>query len=122
MFDNAVQLWEDQLHPDDSSIVQVRPALDASGHYLPPAEQPTEPSWRGGDGGLFSAVGSNAQRLPAGGTLVCETDAGRLIEFDANGQRAWELDLAPCQAFRAWRYAPDHPALQGRSLVAEERP
>jgi hypothetical protein len=83
--------------------------------------------------GFFSHIGSSAQRLPNGNLFICSDTEGHLFEVTAEGQLAWEYinpvtrdgavktlgDALPMtnSVFRAYRLAPDHPALQGRTLT-----
>src|SRR5215470_5492642 len=92
---------------------------------------------------------SSAERLPNGNTLICEGAPGRLFEVTPEGHIVWEYinpyavlrPSRPAQqteagvtqgaasrsgatewanaVFRAHRYGPDHPALQGRDLNPE---
>lgn len=83
--------------------------------------------------GFFSQIGSSGQRLPNGNTLICSDTEGHLFEVTATGKLVWEYinpvtkelgtvkvmpDVLPMvnSAFRAYRYAPDHPALKGKDL------
>ena len=73
---------------------------------------------------FFSANISGAQRLWSGNTLICEGNRGCLFEVTPDGEIVWEYVnpyLSPHPAFgttnwifRAYRYAPDAPQLQGR--------
>ena len=75
--------------------------------------------------GFFSVGISGAQRLPNGNTLICEGVHGRMFEVTEGGEVVWEY-INPFFAegrygrsngtFRAYRYAPDYPGLQGKSL------
>ena len=83
--------------------------------------------------GCFSHIGSSAQRLPNGSTFLCSNTEGHFFEITADGKLAWEYinpvtrdgavqvlgDVLPManSAFRAYRYAADHPAFQGRDLT-----
>jgi hypothetical protein len=70
---------------------------------------------------------SGAERLPNGNTLICEGAKGRVFEVTATHEIVWEY-VNPFFAsnlrfgdrvnfvFRAHRYGPDHPALQGKDL------
>jgi hypothetical protein len=89
---------------------------------------------------------SSAERLPNGNTLICEGARGRIFEVTSGGTIVWEylnpvaveqLDRAALgteagtivagegrpaterstAVFRAHRYGPDHPGLQGRDLT-----
>ena len=83
--------------------------------------------------GFFSHIGSGAQRLPNGNTLICADTEGHIFEVTAEGELVWEYvnpvtregvvkilrDSLPMTnaVFRAYRYGPDHPALKGRDLT-----
>src|SRR5690606_19238891 len=69
---------------------------------------------------------SGADRLRNGNVLVCEGASGRLFEVTAKKEIVWEW-VNPFTTrgpqgnlmnwvFRAFRYAPEHPALAGREL------
>ncbi len=83
--------------------------------------------------GFFSHIGSSAQRLPNGNTLICSDTEGHFFEVTAEGKLVWEYinpvtkefgtvkvlpDALPMvnSSFRAYRYGPDDPALKGRDL------
>jgi hypothetical protein len=83
--------------------------------------------------GFFSHIGSSAQRLPNGGVFICSDTEGHFFEITPYGKLAWEYinpvtrdgavktlgDVLPManSAFRAYRYAADHPALKERTLT-----
>ena len=83
--------------------------------------------------GFFSHIGSSAQRLPNGSTFLCSDTEGHFFEITADGKLVWEYinpvtrdgpvkvlgDVLPManSAFRAYRYAADHPAFKGRDLT-----
>ena len=83
--------------------------------------------------GFFSHIGSSGQRLPNGNTFICSDTEGHFFEVTADGKLAWEYinpvtrdgavkilgDGLPMvnSAFRAYRYAPEHPAFKGRDLT-----
>jgi hypothetical protein len=74
---------------------------------------------------FFSGHISGAERQPNGNVLVCEGASGRVFEITRRGETVWEW-VSPfvtttagrqrAWIFRALRYAPDDPALRGRSL------
>ena len=85
--------------------------------------------------GMFSHLDSGIQRLPNGNTLVCDSTEGHIFEVTTNGAAVWEY-INPVTAdgiisykrdnwpmynsvFRAYRYAANHPALVGRTLLAQ---
>ncbi len=70
---------------------------------------------------------SGAQRLDSGNTLICEGQWGRIFEVTEAGNIVWEYisphfasadDPSPTAGtnavFRAYRYAPDSPEINGR--------
>lgn len=79
---------------------------------------------------FFSPNISGAQRQPNGNTLICEGSDGHLFEVTPDGDIVWEYITAYSQfgaviqgdnpignsTFRAYRYAPDHPAFDGRDM------
>jgi len=83
--------------------------------------------------GFFSHIGSGAQRLPNGNTLICAMTEGHIFEVTPKGELVWEYinpvttagtvkvidDAYPMNnaVFRAYRYGPGHPALKGRDLT-----
>ena len=83
--------------------------------------------------GFFSHIGSSGQRLPNGNTFICSDTEGHFFEVTSKGELAWEYinpvtrdgpvktlgDVLPMvnSAFRAYRYAADHPAFKGRELT-----
>ena len=83
--------------------------------------------------GFFSHIGSSGQRLPNGNTFICSDTEGHFFEVTAKSELAWEYinpvtrdgpvkvlgDVLPMtnSAFRAYRYAADHPAFKGRDLT-----
>ena len=95
---------------------------------------PTAPVWSYTNPSTFySNHLSGAQRLPNGNTLITEGTSGHLFEVTPEGEVVWEYinpvtktfgtvkvldDAIPMTnaVFRAYRYAPDHPALRGKDL------
>ena len=83
---------------------------------------------------FYSTIGSGAQRLPNGNTLVCSMNDGHFFEvapadtsivweyfnpMTRNGIKTIKVDNYPTYngVFRAYRYAGDHPALAGHDLT-----
>ncbi len=82
---------------------------------------------------FFSHIGSSAQRLPNGNTLICSDTSGHFFEVTSDGTLVWEYinpvtkdgalkvlpDSLPMtnSVFRAYRYTADHPALKGHDLT-----
>lgn len=82
---------------------------------------------------MFSHIGSSAQRLPNGNTLICADTEGHILEVTSAGDVVWEYinpvtsdgilklkrDNWPMynSIFRAFRIATNDVALAGRTLV-----
>ncbi len=79
---------------------------------------------------FFSQAVSSSERQPNGNTLICEGSPGRIFEVTPNKEIVWEYinpffvtganrsnptDLSGA-VFRAHRYGPEHPALEGKNL------
>jgi len=86
--------------------------------------------------GFFSHIGSGAQRLLNGNTLICAMTEGHIFEVTSEGELVWEY-ISPVtkeglleilyddwpmtnSVFRAYRYDSSHPALAGRTLFPSE--
>jgi hypothetical protein len=83
--------------------------------------------------GMFSHIGSGAQRLPNGNTLICADTEGHILEVTPAGDVVWEYinpvtsdgilkfkrDNWPMynSIFRAFRIGTNDPALAGRTLT-----
>ena len=70
---------------------------------------------------FYAAFSSNAQRLPNGNTLIADGPGGRIFEVTSDGKTVWDFvnpvpDEIPT-VYRAYRYPPDHPGLQGLDLT-----
>lgn len=79
---------------------------------------------------FYSQAVSSSERLANGNTLICEGSPGRIFEVTPNKEIVWEYinpffvtganrtnpdDLSNA-VFRAHRYGPDHPGLDGKDL------
>ncbi len=113
------------------------------------AYAPAEPVWvytAATPSDFFAEYISGAQRLPNGNTLICDGVHGTLFEVTPAGKTVWKyvnpmtrngplrqdesvpLALEPGasyevpanQVYRAYRYAPDYPGLQGLDLTPGE--
>ena len=156
VFNNAEYLSE---HTAQSYVVEINPYLDANGNdtgayvnppdagYVltsPPAVTDKTPRkisrqvvWTYATKSsltLFATIGSGAQRLPNGNTLVCGDNDGYVSEVTPAGAAVWEYvvpvtksgkllvlgDRIPMtnSIFRAYRYLATDPALAGRALTA----
>ncbi len=63
---------------------------------------------------------SNAQRLPNGNTLIVDGPAARVFEVTRDGSTVWEFATPAPEVYplyRAYRYPPHHPVLQGLDLT-----
>ncbi len=155
VFNNAEYLSE---HTSHSSVVEINPHLDASGNdtgsYVNPpdagyttvaypavtdntprliSKQVVWTHVSKGNLTLFSTIGSSAQRLPNGNTLICADTDGYVMEITPAGKTVWDYivpvlrgsialvlgDRLPMvnSIFRAFRYPATHPALAGRTLT-----
>ncbi|RMD73238.1 MAG: hypothetical protein D6818_05045, partial [Bacteroidetes bacterium] len=120
-----------------STVEQIAPPLDADGHYLWPDDGPflpEAPAWTYvPDPPFFAQRVSGAQRLPNGNTLICNGPRGHVFEVTPDGQLVWDYvnpvrnggpvsqgtTITQNDIFRATRYAPDHPAFEGRDLTPQ---
>ena len=122
-----------------SSIDELVAPVDSKGHYQWQPEKPfgpEEPVWvysAEKKHHFYSSFISGAQRLPNGNTLVCYGSKGIFFEVNTAGDEVWRFispiigpegsshsseDKKPSNiVFRAHRYAPDHPAFEGRDLT-----
>ena len=120
-----------------SSVDILTPPLDANGQYEIIDDAPFGPEsidWTyfpplSED--FFSSTISGAQRLPNGNTLICEGSEGHLFEINIEQEIVWEYvcpvgssgpepqgnDPNTNSVFRAYRYAPDYPAFNGKDLT-----
>jgi hypothetical protein len=75
---------------------------------------------------FYAVVGSSAERLPNGNTLICETPNGHIFEITPDKEIVWEFTNPFYEfkerlgltnyVFRAHRYAYDYPGLKGKNL------
>ena len=157
VFCNAQNLFE--LTPQ-SYIIEINPYLNSSGtntgHFVNPPEAgytivnspdanlmkekknvSKQIVWTyssKNNTSFFSTIGSSAQRLPNGNTLVCSMNDGHFFEvkpadtsivweyinpMTRNGIKKIKVDNYPTYngVFRAYMYASDHPALAGHDLT-----
>lgn len=154
-FNNAQNIFE---HTQQSYVLEINGYLDAStnnsGAYVNPPDAGYY-SWQPGNNtdksarllssqivwfyyskashGMFSHIGSGAQRLVNTNTLVCADTEGHIIEVTPSGEPVWEYinpvtsdgilkyrrDTWPMgnSIFRAFRYTASDPPLAGRTLT-----
>ncbi len=157
VFNNAQNLFE---HTQGSYVFEIDPFLNAqgigSGAYVNPPDAGYNlwpaPALTAGKNpklmskqivwsyssksshGMFSHIGSSAQRLPNGNTLVCADTEGHIIEVTPSGEPVWEYinpvtsggilkfkkDNWPMynSIFRAFRLGTNDPVLAGRTLTS----
>ncbi len=74
---------------------------------------------------FYSPVCSGNERLPNGNTVICESWHGRIFEVTYDGHLVWEYNspfvgsivgMTTTMMWRAHRYLPDYPGLQGKPL------
>lgn len=156
MFSNSQNLFE---HTQASYVFELNSYLDSSlidtgdhvnppdaGYDLWPTPGPNTdkaPKWMSkqitwqyaskSSHGMFSHIGSGAQRLANTNTLVCADTEGHIIEVTPSGEAVWEYinpitssgavkfkrDHWPMDnsIFRAFRYRTNDPPLIGRTLI-----
>ncbi len=127
-----------------SSVEEIVPPVDGANYRLDPgvAYAPAEPVWTytaATPSDFYTRFISGAQRLPNGNTLICYGARGTIFEVTPAGKTVWKYvnpmtsngpvrqgELAgrgggPANhVYRAYRYAPDHPGLQGLDLTPGE--
>ncbi len=147
IFNNGSEVSEFQR--GYSSVDEITPPVDGTNYRLDPGSvyAPAEPVWtytaeRPSD--FFAPYISGTQRLPNGNTLICDGVHGTLFEVTPAGKTVWKyinpltangplrqgepvpielVDDAERPAnlvYRAYRYAPDYPGLQGLDLTPGE--
>jgi hypothetical protein len=155
VFNNGEYLSE---HTSQSYVTEIDPYLDAegndTGHYVNPPDAGyntlTSPGvtdktpkliskqvvWSYASESnltLYSQIGSSAQRLPNGNTLICADTEGYIMEVTPSGDTVWDYivplvhgstvlvigDNLPManSIFRAYRYEASDPAFAGRTLT-----
>lgn len=126
-----------------SSVDEIVPPVDGSGNYsLTPGQAygPADQVWTytaENPTDFYSEFASGAVRLPNGNTLICSSMFGAFFEVTPEGTTVWRYvnpvtnqgplaqgDPVPLfglfaanMVFRAYRYAPDYPGLQGQDLT-----
>lgn len=112
LFDNGCHR---KRAPTFSRVLEVDPATNEIGWtYVGPTIL-----------GFYSFMGSGANRLPNGNTLITESATGRIFEVTHGHEVVWEYvspfvlpsKFGPTPVvFRAYRYALDDPRFAGREL------
>jgi len=113
--------------PAHSRILEVNPSTGEI-EWMYQSDNPVD---------FFSNFIAGCQRLPNGNTMICEGSMGRIFEVTPSGELVWEyivpfysrhflpawrgIDFGLSNAtFRAHRYGPDYPGLQGKKLDPEK--
>ncbi len=144
VFDNGRDLPDPQFSTVYELTLPYFEDYDGSAIYMQEADRsftPPEIVWSYSDpGGFYSNFISGQQRLPNGHTLIDEGMKGRVFEVTPAGETVWEYvnpvvrsgplaqgdSIPPFSPgnerqqntlFRAYRYAPDYPGLQGKDLT-----
>ena len=142
-----ILLYNNSVRRNDStfsSIIELTPPINPDGTYRSHEDGLFEfgtITWLYEDPPAFwSDFASGAQRLPNGNTLIAEAMTGRIFEVTPDEEIVWEYvnpvantgplaqgDSIPTFAgapwrqlnaiFRAYRYGPDYPGLQGKDLT-----
>ncbi len=142
--DNILVFDNGEIRPggEYSSVQEiVPPAVDSNGTYpltAGAAYAPAEPSWMytaEPPFQFYSQFNSSAQRLPNGNTFICSGTPGIFFEVTAEKETVWQYvnpltptgplaqgDIVPVtgrptRVFKCYRYAPDHPGLEGKDLT-----
>lgn len=120
LFDNGRhRIFPPYYHPPDfSRVIEINPKT-------------SEVEWEYKDKNpqdFFSPFMAGCERMPNNNTLICEAAHGRIFEVTYDKELAWEY-VSPFYMqhpspnfgltnmfFRAHRYGPDYPGLQGKIL------
>ncbi len=90
-----------------------------------PAYGPNETAWTYAADppeSFYAPFYSNAQRMPNGNTLITDGPAARISEVTLTGKTVWDFIAFPSLhpgVYRAYRYPPDYPGLQGLDLTPQ---
>ena len=133
-----------------STVDEIVPPVDGANYRLNPdsAYAPVEPVWAytaATPSDFYAEYISGAQRLPNGNTLICDGVHGTLFEVTPAGKTVWKYvnprtssgplrqgepvpteqlrsgtEVPANRVYRAYRYAPDYPGLQGMDLTPGE--
>ena len=129
-----------------SSVDEIAPPVDGVNYRLNPglAYSPVKPVWvytAPTPSDFYARYISGTQRLPNGNTFICDGVHGTLFEVTPAGKTVWKYinpitgngplrqgESGPSnagrqvnnQVYRAYRYAPDYPGLQGLDLTPGE--
>ena len=149
IFNNGVEFTD--FRRGYSSVDEIAPPVDGANYRLDPdlAYAPVESVWTytaATPSDFYARYLSGAQRLPNGNTLICDGVHGTLFEVTRAGKTVWKYvnpmtssgplrqgqavpteqpssgrEILANQVYRAYRYAPDYPGLQGLDLTPGDR-
>ena len=149
IFNNGVEFTD--FRRGYSSVDEIAPPVDGANYRLNPdlAYAPVESVWTytaATPSDFYARYLSGAQRLPNGNTLICDGVHGTLFEVTRAGKTVWKYvnpmtssgplrqgqavpteqpssgrEILANQVYRAYRYAPDYPGLQGLDLTPGDR-
>lgn len=115
-----------------STVDEIVPPVDEKGAYARAAGAafgPDKAVWSYGEEAqprFQSRTFGGVQRLPNGNTLICNSNAFRIIEVTPEGEVVWEVDIGEAAAagaggggggaFRATRFPVNYDGLRGTDL------
>jgi len=111
IFDNGAPPMRSLSHTGRSFVLEIDPATNKI-------------VWKYENGEKFhSAFRSNAQRLPNGNTLICESEGPRIFEVTVENEIVWEHAIEWNRILgRTYRYPYDHcPQLRDLERPKEEK-
>ena len=116
-----------------SSVDEIIPPMEGYGYRMDAGGYvPGAPAWTyqaANPADFYAALISGAQRLPNGNTLICSGREGIIFEVTPEGETVWKYVNPVLQSpsddgvrrprfvYRAYRYGPDYPGLQGYELT-----
>ncbi len=97
IFDNGAPPLNNLIHSSQSYVIEINPPTKVVVWKYENGEQ------------FFSRFRANAQRIPHGNTLICESNGFRIFEVTSEGETVWE-HVVPDQLTigRAYRYSYNH--------------
>ena len=116
-----------------STVDEIEPPLDENGTYQRTggaAFGPARAHWSYGENvrpQFLSRTFGGAQRLPNGNTLICISNANRLVEVPPEGDIVWDADITPSDvaagggSFRATRFPVNFDGLRATPLFRPAR-
>jgi hypothetical protein len=138
----SIMVFNNNAGEEFSAVEMINPPISSSGAYVLENGRygPSTPnvSVRANPAkNLYSVNMSGAEMQPNGNILICPSQQGRFVELTPSLDTAWiykspittaglaGIDFTPLNSdfksdpsFRAIKYSPDNPALQGKDLTA----